>query len=304
MTWWRGQEVSDWPIRDWEPRGRRSKAWIAAPDSSLWLRKSPRDSRPSEPAIELFALELARRVGIPATEATAAEWAHPEGRARGIVAHRFLDAELEILWTGDALLRSTDDDYDPDRYELHTVASLQRIVAGIGEAFGVSLEREMLEVLLFDAWIGNGDRHQQNWGVIFVAPQGDHQNLSARLAPMFDPACCLGAELQPNDIRLRDPSSERLARYVRGCPSGFGDGKSLIPMTRVVDDLALWPGFIAATGDVIARFQRGLNTHVEELLAAIPEDWLEAPRKRFACLILERRLRWLEKAALELIGSG
>ncbi|NEP46454.1 MAG: hypothetical protein F6K35_47560 [Okeania sp. SIO2H7] len=44
--------------------------------------------------------------------------------------------------------------------------------------------------LLLDAWIGNTDRHHENWGFIV--------NKTVNLAPTFDHASSLGRELQDN----------------------------------------------------------------------------------------------------------
>jgi hypothetical protein len=61
-------------------------------------------------------------------------------------------------------------------------------------------------MLLFDAWIGNGDRHSANWGVA-------RKLESERLAPLFDPASCLGVELQPGHAAF-SCQPDRLSAYV------------------------------------------------------------------------------------------
>jgi hypothetical protein len=46
--------------------------------------------------------------------------------------------------------------------------------------------------LLLDAWIGNGDRHHENWGFIRC---GSGQDEVLYLSPTYDHASCLGREL-------------------------------------------------------------------------------------------------------------
>src|SRR5712664_3103415 len=80
-------------------------------------------------------------------------------------------------------------------------------------------------------------RHQENWGIISF-PEG------VRLAPIYDTAACLGAELQPQH-RLLTPraSEEQLKQYVERCGSGFGRGQNhLIGQREVVAQLKTsWP---------------------------------------------------------------
>lgn len=64
--------------------------------------------------------------------------------------------------------------------------------------------------LLFDALIGNTDRHQENWGMIW-----NEQNTSARLAPYFDNGTSLGHELFSNKIKQLMNDSEMLKSYIR-----------------------------------------------------------------------------------------
>lgn len=48
-----------------------------------------------------------------------------------------------------------------------------------------------IDALLFDALIGNTDRHQDNWGLIFTRTE---QVARCRLAPLFDNGTSLGHE--------------------------------------------------------------------------------------------------------------
>jgi hypothetical protein len=48
--------------------------------------------------------------------------------------------------------------------------------------------------LLFDALIGNTDRHQDNWGFIFGLPPDASSRRPSRMAPLFDNGTSLGHE--------------------------------------------------------------------------------------------------------------
>lgn len=48
------------------------------------------------------------------------------------------------------------------------------------------------DMLLFDALIGNTDRHQDNWGLLW---QTTNNKLKVRIAPVFDNGTSLGYEI-------------------------------------------------------------------------------------------------------------
>ena len=56
------------------------------------------------------------------------------------------------------------------------------------------------KILTFDALIGNTDRHQDNWGLIWTF-SGD-KGLTARIAPAFDNGTSMGHEILPEKFHL------------------------------------------------------------------------------------------------------
>ena len=66
------------------------------------------------------------------------------------------------------------------------------------------------EVFLFDALIGNTDRHQDNWGIVVSANEFD--KVPGYLAPIFDNGTSLGHERFP--IRVANWNDDRFDRYI------------------------------------------------------------------------------------------
>lgn len=58
---------------------------------------------------------------------------------------------------------------------------------------------EWSKVIVFDALIGNTDRHQDNWGVLWEG-EGDLTNLTSKLSPAFDNGTSLGWEILDRNI--------------------------------------------------------------------------------------------------------
>lgn len=142
-------------------------------------------------------------------------------------------------------------------------------------------------MLAFDAWIGNSDRHQENWGILRAA------GVPVRLAPVFDTAACLGVELS-SGRRLLEPEAD-LSHYVARCPSGFGDGerdKPLLSMAQVTAKASRWPEWRAGIAAWLAAFDRAKDT-LAEVVRGVPPEWLAPERAAFACRVLRVRLEWL-----------
>ena len=90
---------------------------------------------------------------------------------------------------------------------------------GIVNAAGV-----FVGYLLLDAWIGNTDRHHENWGFVFHREPGPPVQASCHLAPTFDHASSLGRnesdENRRNRLATKD-SGYSVAAYVEKTISAF-----------------------------------------------------------------------------------
>ena len=69
--------------------------------------------------------------------------------------------------------------------------------------------------MVFDALIGNTDRHQDNWGVIesFEYQEGKRIIKNMRISPVFDNGTSMGYEVLVSSFRHYDDAT-RLNRYV------------------------------------------------------------------------------------------
>lgn len=299
MTWWEPIDATDWEPYAPESRGhKRPKFWFKDAYDGVWLRKEPprpdekhpHTARRSEPAVEALAIELARRAGLEVADTRPATW----GSTRGVVSKRFHESD-EQHHPGAELLGMPDEtgsspDFKNRRDAARASATFETAIAkleSLQATYGVELIQPFARVLVFDAWLGNGDRHSGNWAVI-TGPRG------ARFAPMYDPTACLGVELTDDRIELADPSDERIRRYARNCPSGFGggatDGRTGIAMRELVEKLAHWKPW----GDALSEMKPVLvevTQQAEDVLRAVPDDWLSAARKRFAARMLARGAR-------------
>ena len=302
MSWWEVHDVTTWATTYDEPRGKRAKVWVASPDGRAWLRKLPLDKppRPYEPAVEALTLEIAHRCGFEVARGRAAQWKDDAGIAmRGFVSPRFHDGASEEQLTGGILVegalgmsRATSSEEQAKR-PLVTLQLVRSVLDEQQQRYGVDLLGPFLAMLLFDAWIGNGDRHADNWALLRRGPPASAP--ACRLAPMYDTASCLGVELLDAQVEEHLESRQRRDRYIGRCRSGFGDGahNPTILQTALLTELRSWPEWDGVASITIPRLCASVSTAMS-IVHEVPDEWLPARRRELACALLEARATLLE----------
>ncbi len=183
-------DVSDWE-RDMKSQasGTRAKFWIIDPfDDQKYLFKVP-----TEGTGEYWAEFIASRLGeILDINIMEVDLASCKGVV-GTIAKNFVNVKEEFYEGGDLFFTLYD---DFDRYNLQYY-DLFNIVQLLSE---YNLEKDFITISVFDAFIGNQDRHCDNWGII-MNRQG------YRLSPIYDNGSSMGFNLQPEQIKkmLQDP---------------------------------------------------------------------------------------------------
>ena len=106
-------------------------------------------------------------------------------------------------------------DFDRDRGTQHNLHDVERLMRALvnSRALNQNWRQWWAEALLYDALIGNSDRHQDNWGLIFDAVGREPPNMPpCRLAPLFDNGTSLGHERFPD--RVAGWADSRLEQYI------------------------------------------------------------------------------------------
>jgi hypothetical protein len=285
-------DVTGWSERQREQRGKRSKVWVIDPrDNSSWLRKSVSESppRPYEHLIEAFVLELARQCGVDSAFARPCFWTERGTQCDGLLSQSFVGDDQSHVSGAEFLspfVRPLLEQGIAENYAYSLELVLESLPSLEQAAPGARLA--LLHVLAFDAWVGKGDRHSENWSL--VARPATQQRY---LAPMYDPAACLGSELLEARVKLLISNEDRLAKYILNCPSGFGDGKSrVLKMSDVVQRLVELPEWQSNIQEWLQKFEAGLDLLQQALFEGV--SWLPESRQSLALQLLKRRLQWLK----------
>lgn len=191
-------DCSLWEKMYIESVGTREKDWRRDPNGGIWLLKESLRF-PTEVWTEKAAAILAERVGLP--HAT-----YEIGDRKGVkvsLSRLFLSSGIEALVLGNQLLGIANEEKVEHRREaaigVHTVERFLQEGAKVDYPRGWTKPVDewggaeaMIGYLMFDAWINNTDRHEQNWGVIVPKAASADEVVRNSLAPLFDNSSCLG----------------------------------------------------------------------------------------------------------------
>jgi len=286
-----------------EAMGSKRKFWYRDSDMGRALYKQARAGT-GEDWAEKAAAELAELLGLPHARVELATW---RGE-RGTVSPSFVPPPPNgWLVHGNEILLSVVPGYPQTkpgtrhfyRVPQHTlgavldVMSARRIAAPLDwqpPAPALNAQGVFVGYLLLDAWIGNTDRHHENWAFVVRITSGDTPAVGIHLAPTYDHASSLGRnesdEQRQRRLAGRDPAFSVRA-YVEKATSALyaeaGDAKPLTTFAAFVmaaernhEAAAFWLGRLAAVEPGKTR----------ALLERLPTDRISTAGIEFAQAIL------------------
>ncbi|MEC5179259.1 hypothetical protein RCH07_000592 [Arthrobacter sp. CG_A4] len=183
-------DIAHWTPDQDEPSGENEKTWFRAPDGSRWVFKPNRPRRSLfENSAELAASLIAVQLRIPAAKVRLASL---DGTA-GCVSMNVVSSERNQLENGSVFISEFVDNFDPkDKLSRgHSLTNILRVLDHVEPPIGaiqssLSASGWFAGYLLFDALIGNRDRHSENWAIEITEAGTRH------LAPSYDHATSLG----------------------------------------------------------------------------------------------------------------
>ena len=204
--------------RDIEQLGSKAKFWVRL-DRQLWLFKEARENT-GEDWAEKVAAELAKLVGFDAADVELAEFS---GRL-GCVCRSFINLQRgEGLVHGNEILAGHVTGYDREKRFKQSDHTLDNIVTAIQSVFpgksADSVLARLARYVVFDALIGNTDRHHENWG-LKLSFDAEKKTQFVSVAPSFDHASSLGRELR-DEARADILARSGVAKYIAGGRGGI-----------------------------------------------------------------------------------
>lgn len=159
-------------LRWFNTGGTRAKKYLQSPEGKFYYfkrsqYKDPTDSKPGKDFkyefwSEVIAYEVGKLLGFDVLKYDIAIY----GNIMGCICESMINSEEEELIEGVKYLQSFAPGYDPKSKAHQNRYTFQLIEHSLEKA---KLKKEIaniIETIVFDALIGNGDRHQENWAII------------------------------------------------------------------------------------------------------------------------------------------
>lgn len=290
-----------------EPMGTKPKFWFRDREENYWLFKHPRPNT-GEDWAEKVVCELAKVMGLPCAETELAKF---QGTAGG-VSQNFVRESDEMLLHGNELLFMNDPSYPRTAHydaAVHTFDRVKRILSfkelrnplrWTPPPHAQTPMHTFIGYLVLDAWVGNTDRHHENWGWIMKVTGDTASDWTVHLAPTFDHASSLGRELQ-DERRDTWVHELRITTYAaKGRSALYGNENDPRPLSTidVVRRAAQsYPKATAGWLNIVACIQ---EERVDEIIAAIPDERMTSSAKRFATQLLSCNAETLSKLSEEM----
>lgn len=300
-------DATTWEPADEETIGTKPKQWLYEPRSEserrwLWKERTYNPAKggqlqyaKGDDWAECVASDLGRQLGVPTPTVELATRREVLGTIALDFTASLAGSELHL---GNELIAAIDASYpsgllrDDRRYTLEvSIRALQDVDTPEQHEILRTARDWFAGYLLLDAWIGNTDRHHQNWGAI-SAPSLTHQIL----APSFDHASSLGFLLSDEERAERLAAAPESGRDVETwadkAPTPFGDCRH--PADAALGTLEILdPSVRMYWLEALSRAAPGTRP----ILGGIPETRISEPSNDFA-------LRMLAHNASRLLSAG
>lgn len=273
-------DVSNWE-RDFKRQasGTREKFWLINPFSQQeYLFKVPREGT-GEHWAEFIASQLGQRLGINVVNATLAI----HKNVLGTISPNFVQRSKGEAFSegGDLLYSFLDNNFD--RYSLiqYNFPNVIQTLSSYG------LEQNFITIPVFDAIIGNQDRHCDNWGIITTGSE-------YRLTPIYDNGSSLGFNLQEDKIQQMLKSDDMFKGYI-------SRGRSLIGLPpkkkpKYLDLLSYIDlHFPKEISDVLEKLSNYDQPMVMQIIDSVPTTLMSEIHKEWIVRLLIDRKEWLLK---------
>lgn len=270
-------QSASFDIADWEvdaefgvfPQGARAKDAVSAPNpvpepvivpGKRYLFKRSKRSYPDQFWGEVVAYRIGCLMGISVPPAFVA-WNSRTGLCAALIEWFYMDNLETFIMAGDFLLKVRPD-FDREKGKMHNMKDIEVLMRAFANTklFQSNWHQWWVDALLFDALIGNTDRHQDNWGIVFSSD-------GFRLCPLFDNGTSLGHERFPD--RVSHWSVQALEHYV---------GKGSHHVRWSLDDAVPTRGHMAllelalnAWPETQAPARKRIEFSAEELVASIDD---------------------------------
>ncbi len=232
-------EITNWSQLPWlSTGGTRDKKYIQHDDGDFYYFKTsllkPQKDYRFEFWSEIISYEIGKMTEFDILKYDIAI----DGNKIGCISKDMIDSSSEELKEGGRYLKAFDNTFNPENMKKRDMYSFQLIESALKDFQLDSYINNFIDVLIFDALIGNSDRHQENWSFITYNDIVERKDLKYRamtkfykaigkekiitlylskikkFAPIYDNGSSLGRELSEDRIAEYLKSNMSIEKYV------------------------------------------------------------------------------------------
>lgn len=199
------------------PIGARDKEMIWSPIETInnitpnwpYLFKESIDRYPDQFWTEIVAYIISKHLDINVPKAQPAVKDTSDGQVSGSLIEWFYDVKSDRFLHAGAYFKRFIPEFDDKTGKEHNIIDMTKLIRLFVKKTNLKTNHILwlADMILFDSLIGNTDRHQENWGVIF------HNDNTSSLSPLFDNGTSLGHERFTDNIASWDDN--RLTQYIK-----------------------------------------------------------------------------------------
>lgn len=160
-------DISTWNIQEWQNTGgTRNKKYVQSNTGENYYFKTSLQKTGKDYKYEFWSEIVAYEIGIElGFNILRYDIAVNEGTI-GCLSKDMIDQNKEVLNEGIRYLVAFDNTFNPELKESRKRYDFQLIKNSLEYLGYGKFITNIIEVIIFDAIIGNGDRHQENWAII------------------------------------------------------------------------------------------------------------------------------------------
>lgn len=268
-------DVSHWEKDEKrQASGTRQKFWLINPlDKQRYLFKIPKENT-GEAWAEVIASKIGQLMGLKTMKADLAVY----NGILGILSENFVHDDKEFYEGGDLFFTIAE---DFDRYSLKYY-DFPNIIKVLSE---FSLERNFIQIPIFDALIANQDRHCDNWGIIVY-------RAGYQLAPIYDNGASLGYQLQEERILKMFQDQRMFTAFTNRSYSLIGLPDKKKPKYRELLNF-IYQLYPQETKEMVERISQINEKQILVILSEISEEAMSKVYKEWVLKLLQYRREWL-----------
>lgn len=213
-------DVSEWRLDEnhgYFPVGAREKSMLWSPSHHIdgikpnwpYLFKLSNPRYPEQYFCEVVAYQIGLELGIDVPKAVVAVRGDGDNHQVGALIEWFYNPVDEKFIPAGDYIAKIDPLFDPKKGERHSLLYMNLILR-YNEIKYPSIW--VIDALFFDAVIGNTDRHQENWGVVFKRERNADGRNIVESCPLFDNGTSLGHEYDAEKAMLFDDG--KVLKYI------------------------------------------------------------------------------------------